>query len=317
MPANKISTRIDALTRIPQEYRHAVIPAPPSVKVELTGRCNFSCSFCARSQNLREQKDMDRKFYSRLIRELRAAGVEELGLFYLGESFLLPWLPEAIAEAKKVGFPYVFLTTNGSAAGPEKVHACMAAGLDSLKWSLNYADSRQFHEITHAKPGLWQTILDNVQQAHQVRTAGGFSCGLYASYILYDDEQAVRMGSVVSQVRPWVDEIYALPLYNQGGLLTASEQAMGWKPSAGNRGRAFAMVPALPCWAVFREGHVTWDGFLSACCFDHKEGWIMGDLSKLSFLQAWNSPAFQKLRKAHLDGEVSETPCQACAVLQT
>ena len=33
-------------------------------------------------------------------------GVEELGVFYLGESFLCPWLPEAIRFAKQdVGFP--------------------------------------------------------------------------------------------------------------------------------------------------------------------------------------------------------------------
>jgi len=48
---------------------------------------------------------MDRAFYSRIIRELRDAGVEELGVFYIGESFTCKWLPEAIAEAKRSGSP--------------------------------------------------------------------------------------------------------------------------------------------------------------------------------------------------------------------
>jgi radical SAM protein with 4Fe4S-binding SPASM domain len=60
------------------------------------------------------------------------------------------------------------------------------------------------------------------------------------------------------------------------------------------------------------EGHVTHDGKLSACCFDHDGRFEMGDLTKQSFMEAWNSPAFQSLRNAHLNGDVTGTPCQSC-----
>ena len=43
---------------------------------------------------------MDEGFFRRIVREMREAGVEELGVFYLGESFLCPWLAEAIRYAK-------------------------------------------------------------------------------------------------------------------------------------------------------------------------------------------------------------------------
>jgi molybdenum cofactor biosynthesis enzyme MoaA len=78
---------------------------------------------------------MDKSLYRRIIAEMRADGVEELGLFYLGESFLVKWLPEAIRDAKEVGFPYVFLTTNGSLATAKRTAACFNAGLNSLKFS--------------------------------------------------------------------------------------------------------------------------------------------------------------------------------------
>ena len=71
----------------------------------------FCLHFGARSQRLRKQDEMDRGFYERVVKEMREAGVEELGLFYLGESFMCDWLPEAIAYAKDIGFPYVFLST--------------------------------------------------------------------------------------------------------------------------------------------------------------------------------------------------------------
>src|SRR5690606_20621643 len=107
-----ITERIDAITYIEPTRAAARAPVPRSVKIELTARCNFACAFCARSMRLRDQKDMDRGLFERLLREMREAGVEEIGVFYLGESFMVPWLPDAIAFAKHdCGYPYVFLTT--------------------------------------------------------------------------------------------------------------------------------------------------------------------------------------------------------------
>ena len=49
-------------------------------------------------------------------------GIAQVGLFYIGESMGCEWLPEAIRYAKNVcRFPYVFLTTNGVSATPERV----------------------------------------------------------------------------------------------------------------------------------------------------------------------------------------------------
>ena len=67
---------------------------------------------------------MDWALFTRVAGELREAGVEQLGLFYIGESFLCDWLPEAVRYAKRAcGYPYVFLTTNGVAASRERIEA--------------------------------------------------------------------------------------------------------------------------------------------------------------------------------------------------
>lgn len=261
---------------------------------------------------LRDQKDMDRALFERLLPKFRSAGVEEIGLFYLGESFLLPWLPEAIAYARAVGFPYVFLTTNGSLARPDAVEACMKAGLNSLKFSLNYADETQFAEIAGVKSKIFADVLENLRLAKQIRDRGGYDCGVFASYIQYDGEQGRRMQSVVDTVRPWVDEIYALPLYSQADLVGKSETEKGWAVKAGNPGRLGNMRDPIPCWALFTEARVTHDGHLSACCFDHDGRFHMGDLKRMDFMTAWHSPSFQELRKAHLADDVRGTVCENC-----
>lgn len=308
--ARTITDRIDAITKIAPEYRGFFLSAPRSVKIEITANCNYKCGFCVKS--LREDNGtMDRALYSRLLREMREAGVEELGVFYIGESFTCKWLPEAIREAKDVGFPYVFLTTNGSAATPERVKACMEAGLDSLKFSLNFSDEQQLADVAKVSPKFWRRAIDNLKAARKIRDEGGYSCGLFASSIAFDGEQGERMREVVEEIKPFVDEHYWLPLYGMNGASKAS----GWKPKPGNPGRLDNMREPLPCWAVFTEGHITHDGLLAACCFGDglEGGLVMADLKEVDFMTGWNSAAYQALRSAHLARDVKGTACEGCA----
>src|SRR6187397_280722 len=200
-----ITKRIDAVTGISDKYRHAELPAPRAVKIELTSQCNYRCGFCAHRLRMKDRGEMDRAFYERVVGEMVDAGVEELGMFYIGESFMCDWLPEAIAFAKKRGMRYVFLTTNGSLATPERVEACMAAGLDSLKFSMNNADEEQFEKVAAVKPRLWRDSIVNLKAARAVRDTHGFPCGLYASSIQYDGEQQEKMQELVEDIRPFVD----------------------------------------------------------------------------------------------------------------
>lgn len=308
----RITNRIDAVTGIPERYRGAHLPAPRSVKVELTSQCNYRCGFCAHRLRLKERGGMDRAFYERLVGEMADAGVEELGVFYIGESFMCDWLPEAIELAKRRGIRYVFLTTNGSLATPERVRACMEAGLDSLKFSINQSDEIQFRDIAGVKSRLFLDALRNLRKARAVRDAGGYPCGIYASSILYDGEQQRRMQGLVEHILPWVDEHYWLPLYSMGSLATQREAELGYRPIAGNQGRVGALREPLPCWSVFTEGHVTHDGKLSACCFDAGDRWVMADLNQVSFMEGWNGAAFAALREAHLKRDVSGTICEDC-----
>ena len=312
MTAYQITARIDAITRIPERYRAAHLPAPRAVKIELTSQCNYRCGFCAHRLRMKDRGEMDVALYERVVGEMVDAGVEELGLFYIGESFMCDWLPDAIAFAKQRGIRYAFLTTNGSLATPARVDACMKAGLDSLKFSMNNADAEQFATVAAVKTKLFSDSLANLKAARAVRDAGAYRCGVYASSIRYDGEQQARMQALVDDIKPYVDEHYWLPLYSMGSLATEREEELGYRPIAGNQGRLGALREPLPCWSVFTEGHITHDGKLSACCFDAGDKWTMADLNKAAFMEGWNSPEFVALRAAHLARDVTGTICESC-----
>ncbi len=311
-----ITDRIDAITNVTDKYRSAILPAPKSVKIELTGRCNYRCGFCAlRTRENQPTQDMSIETFQRIVMEMREAGVEELGGFYIGESFMNPdFLVNAIYFAKhKAKFPYVFLTTNGSLATPDRVEACFISGLDSLKFSVNASDDEQFKEVMGVKPKLYKDAINNIKAAKAIRDAKGYKCGLYASSIKYDGIQQEKMEKLLAEhVIPYVDQHYWLPLYSMGSMATSREAELGYRPTAGNQGRLGMLRKPLPCWSAFTEGHVRADGGLSLCCFDADGRFVVGDLNKQSFMEAWNSDEFQKIREAHLKEDLTGTVCQDC-----
>jgi len=312
-----ITDRIDAITKIPPEYLTATPPAPRSVKIELTQRCNYRCAFCALQFRENSTTDLDWELFKRITTEMRQSGVVEIAPFYIGESFVDPkrliraikWLKEDLET------PYVFLTTNGSLAEPGVVEECMQAGLNSLKFSATSADEEDFKKVVRVTPRFFHKSLKNIRQAREIRDRGGYVTRLYASSIKYHGEQEARMQTLLDEfVIPYVDQHYWLPLYTFGAMTNEVTEGIGYQPTPGNMGRIGALRDPLPCWCVFTEGHVCADGMLSACGFDATSQYTVADLNKVSFMEGWHSSTFQELRMAHVRKDVRGTVCEDCAL---
>lgn len=326
-----ITDKIDAVTKISEERIKAggKQPPPKSVKIEITARCSLRCKFCAvRTREHQPINDMPFEFFQRITEDMKKAGVEEIGLFYLGESFMAPDLLVKCTEwcKRDLGFEWVFLTSNAVNAKPKHVEAVMAAGLDSLKWSVNYYNSDHFHKITGGSEGQYHNALANIMEAWEIRENGKYKTILSASSILYADDQNlvdnVRL-LLTRHVNAFTDKHYWLPLYQMSMYKKEIVKTMGYVPTAGNMGRLDekTMSPTrlpLPCWSAFTEGHVRVDGGLSACCFGSDDRFDMGKLDGKNFMKAWNSKEFQAIRKAQLKTQtlgpkaLAGTPCRVC-----
>ena len=317
MTIEKITDRIDAITKIGPEYMQEAPPAPRSVKIELTQRCNYRCSFCALQFRENSTQDIDWELFKRITSEMREAGVVEIAPFYIGESFTNPrLLLKAIRWLKDdLKTPYVFLTTNGSVANPDIVDQCMQAGLNSLKFSITSANEEDFETVVRANKKLFWKALDNVRAAREIRDSKSYGTRLYASSIKYDGLQQEKMEALLQErVIPYVDQHYWLPLYTFGAMTHHVTEDLNYKPTPGNMGRLGALRDPLPCWCVFTEGHVCADGMLSACGFDATSQYTVADLNKVSFMEGWHSATFRDLRKAHLKKDVKGTVCEDCAL---
>ena len=264
----KLHTKVKHLTSTP--------PFPKTAKIEITSRCNLNCEWCASRTSGIKKGDMDEQFFYSLVERLKEQGVKEIGLFLLGEPFIISKLPAYIRHCKKIGIEYVFITTNGTLCTPDNLKDCFEAGLDSLKFSI-YDESN----------------LDIIKWTKEY---DGKKPKIYAGTVGKNEE-------LESLFSPYVDEFYCLPLYNCAGAFDSGVSNIGLLDDPAD---------PMPCWVLFNSMRVTWDGHLTMCCFDNDGSFKGANLNEVSLMEAWNDKSFVELRQAHLDGDASGSLCAKC-----
>lgn len=305
---NTITDRIDNTNLMTESvWLSTTPPCPKSVKISLDDHCQFKCNFCVNSTQTNNPV-MPWEMFTKLIDELVANGTEEFGLFFIGEPMLAKRLLDAVKYVRAAKpDAYIFMTTNGHLATAKALQPLMAAGLNSVKFSYNYADGAQLAEVAHVPEKVFGTLVKNIKDARAIRDMHGYKCGIYASSIKFDGKQEEKMKQAVDLIIDDVDEHYYLPQYSFGAQTDFGEQVFG------NPGRLANLREALPCWTIFKEGHVTADGAVALCCFDVHDKWKAGSLKTQTFMEAWHSPEAQKLRTAHLNKDARGTACENCA----
>jgi hypothetical protein len=65
---------------------------------------------------------------------------------------------------------------------------------------------------------------------------------------------------------------------------------------------------------IFNRLHVTYEGYLTACCVDYENDLTYSDINQKDFSlkDEWNNKIIQKLRLKHLDKKLENTLCHGC-----
>lgn len=300
-----IADRVKETSRIPDYLMSEKPPFPKKAKIEITSRCDLKCFFCQHTYDPSPKNDIDPELCMNLMRQLKEAGVEELGLFWIGEPMMVKRLPEYVAYAKEIGIPYVFITTNGRLAKPDRIKALFDAGLDSIKFSVN-SDTRETYKTT-CGVDAFDDVMANLKAAWEYRK-DRTKPAIYASSA-FNPEDPATYERIREMVSPYVDQHYPIRLYGRRALKEAGEsKVIGEVKDEEMR----TLNQMLPCWALFTEPHITVDGHMSVCYCDHDPRLYVGDLKSVSLMDAWHSDKFVELRRKHLQKDVRGTPCESC-----
>lgn len=151
-----------AADRSPRPVPAGGPPAPRSVRVSLTDRCDLACVYCrpSRHDGYLESR-LDEASWSAMLEGLAKAGVRRIR-FTGGEPLLFRPLERVIARAAELGFEDIALTTNATTLA-ERAAALRAAGLMRITISLDSLDEARFARITRG--GRLHSVLDGIEAA--------------------------------------------------------------------------------------------------------------------------------------------------------
>lgn len=134
---------------------------PNRVTVELTNRCNISCTFCHRQVYDMELGEMSVELFKKIIDEMSEYQPIKLVPFFRGEPLLHPKFIELMRYAKKKGIGPIQVFSNGLEFNEEISEAFIDAEIDFISFSLDTLDEEIYKQSRIS--GNLQKSIDNVK----------------------------------------------------------------------------------------------------------------------------------------------------------
>lgn len=292
-----IESIVDRVIQISKNTDLTLESKPTTVKIELTGICTLDCTFCShhsmKKNNIRQKMLQDNEFQIILNNLVNIDSIQEVGLFYMGESALHPLLKQFYRELKEIGY-FTYLTTNATIID----HTIEALPyIDSLKVSWNYKDLGDFKSKTRSIESSYYTILNNIFTLQ--KECLKLNKILTISTIM--DSSKEEYADVLKQFEG-IDH-YWLPLQTQCGN---NKIGIG-----GVSGELDHMVKSIPCWSLFKGIYIDVDLNVRMCCYGHHNEHIIGSLRKSTLSEILESQRLLSIKEQHLQDKIPKE-CHQC-----
>lgn len=288
-------------------------PLPSSLNIELNNTCNQKCVFCPYHGKyaIKELKPavLPKAFAKSLLEQAWKSGIgkKELGFYIAGEAFLYPDYTELVVYAKKLGFPYIFLTTNGALADKDKMRAAIEAGLDSIRFSVNAADAKTYAEL-HGRDDF-DKVFANIKYMHSYIMDNHINIATSLSCVITKKTRGIEseMKRIFS---PYVDDIVFIPVMLDRLAKTKELREMYEVISDDEA----VIDSSWICPVIFNTMYITALGQVVPCCSAYDKDVFFADLTLDDSLErAWNSDGYKRYRRIFLERASDEgTICRNC-----
>jgi radical SAM protein with 4Fe4S-binding SPASM domain len=189
------------------------------------------------------------------------------------------------------------MNTNASMLNEKHCHAMLAGGINTVVFSADAAKEPLYSQLR--VKGSLEKVLANIRLFQDIKHKHYSQSKVITrvSGVKFTDDQdmdsmAGLWGDLVDQVafvayNPW-ENVYEAPLNEV----------------------------QTPCSDLWRRMFVWFDGKVNPCDTDYKSVLAVGNIQEKSISQLWRAPAYEQLRKNHLDKLRSKaSPCQRCVVI--
>ncbi|MCH4903860.1 radical SAM protein [Cylindrospermopsis raciborskii CHAB3438] len=289
-------------------YRYEIYPQnhildgyPPYLQIEPTSICNYRCVFCYQTDNVFTQRKngfmghMTLETFRTIIDQAEG-NIEFISLASRGEPLLCPEIEDMLAYTRGK-FLNLKMNTNASMLDERKAHAILQSGIQTLVFSADAAQEPLYGQLR--VNGKLERVLSNIRQFQKIKETQYSNSKIITrvSGVKFDERQSLDdmeeyWGELVDQVafvnyNPWENVYDNSPTHVQ-----------------------------KPCSDLWRRMFVWWDGKVNPCDVDYRSTLAVGFVGDSDLSSLWLSPAYERLRIAHLEQHRSQmSPCDRCTVI--
>ena len=301
--SKNIEERIKKITK--NENKNIYPNIPKNMLVECSNTCNLSCIFCANRKMTRKRSKISSSFLNRILNEAFELGVREIGFYTTGEPLMNSELENYINIAKKIGYEYIYITTNGVLANINKIKKLVQKGLNSIKFSINAINEKDY-ELIHGK-NMYNMVLKNLKEVWEWKQKNNINLKVYVSYISTKYTE-YDIKTIENNFKDYSDKVLITNVRNQSGLVPeVTNKLKNKKEDDKIQGKR-----ELPCFYPFNTICITLEGYITACCTDFQNYLAYADLNKMSLKEAWYSDTITGLRKQHISENLKNNLCRNC-----
>ena len=298
--------------------------APVSMHIEPTTACNLRCTTCGRTYSsdlnlgtmaLDVFKEILNQFPFLLGSHQVQTGLLMTGL---GEPFLNKNLVEMIRYAKSIGHPYVHTITNGTLLNESTRQGIVESGLDHISVSMDGATKETFESIRVG--ASFEKVVSSVKDL--ARRRENHDRPFIDLNITIQDQNRNELQRVADlALEMGVDRVSARVLnaeFARGEAaltrgIADKELELAIRYAKGKRLQfRYADDDSDPCVYPWIWPYVTWDGYVTPCCYksDPRE-FNFGNVLESPFEDIWNCETYCEFRRA-LVGENPPEICRQC-----
>lgn len=277
---------------------------PNRVTVELTNRCNISCTFCHRQVYDMELGEMSVELFKKIIDEMSEYQPIKLVPFFRGEPLLHPKFIELMRYAKKKGIGPIQVFSNGLEFNEEISEAFIDAEIDFISFSLNTLDEEIYKQSRIS--GNLQKSIDNVKYLSNLckkyKLKGKAVPQIQVSTI---DIDVYKKGKkdFIEFWRPFVDIVRIYEEHDENGAFVDPEVSRTMN----------IFLERKPCRKLFTDMVIYWNGDIALCNYDWNKNVNIGNVNQNSLKEIWDSSIYESLRSMHNLGKIdASVMCSKC-----
>lgn len=267
---------------------------PQVIGIEVTNKCNLECIMCPRQEMKREIGDMDIGLFKKIIDEIKGRA-EFIWLQDYGEPLLHNDIFRMIKYVKSAGLN-VGISTNATVLDNVIINNILESKLDYMIFAFDGAIKDTYERIR--KGAKYDKVIENIKLFLEEKNK--------KQARLFTVLQCIHMDETEREIKDFV-KIWRIKGVNGIRIRQITYSGTG----------KYRNLLKKPCYWLWHDPHITWDGTLIPCCQDVNAIYPLGSVVYNSVGELWNSKKMNLLRQLHINGRYRDIVlCRDCNMYQ-